>query len=110
MNSLLVFIFAYHYLYYIFYFFQEWSLGSGGDDVMDAISQCEQYAKEQGIEKNVSWRLFVRKKVFPPWHDTEKDQTAINLIHEQAVRENTFGTLDYESFFLRHNQTLFLII
>ena len=96
MNSFLVLIFAYHYLYYIFYFFQEWSLGSGGDDVMDAISQCEQYAKQQGIEKNVPWRLFVRKKVFPPWHDTEKDQTAINLIYEQAVRENTFGTYKYD--------------
>ena len=72
-----------------FTFFQEWSLGSGGDDVMEVISQCEQYAKEQGIEKNVPWRLFLR-------HDPEKDQTVTNLIYKQAVRGNTFGTYKYD--------------
>ncbi|XP_017777144.1 PREDICTED: myosin-VIIa-like [Nicrophorus vespilloides] len=62
------------------------SLGSDTEHIMDAISQCEQHAKDQGIsEKSVPWKLYFRKEIFVPWHDATTDAVATDLIYCQIM-------------------------
>lgn len=63
------------------------TLGCEHQFIFDAISSCEQYAKEQGIlEKSVKWELYIQKEMFLPWHNPTDDAIATDLIYHQIMK------------------------
>lgn len=68
------------------------SLGCERDFIFDAISNCEQFAKEQGIpEKTIKWQLYIQKEMFIPWHNASDDPIATELIFHQIKKGIHFG-------------------
>ncbi|KAM9469253.1 unconventional myosin-VIIa [Clarias gariepinus] len=77
---------------YISYRDKNWSLGSTGQHVLDAISQCEQEERRQGQdESGAPWGLAFRKEFFTPWHDCTDDPISTELIYTQIIHDLQSG-------------------
>ncbi|XP_062252279.1 unconventional myosin-VIIa [Platichthys flesus] len=81
---------------YVALYEKVWALGGGREHVMDAISQCEQEVKRRGgQEQHAPWRLFFRKEIFSPWHNSEEDKISTELIYKQIIHGLKCG--EYQS-------------
>ena len=55
-------------------------MGDGGEHVLDAITQAEQYGRAHNLnEASVRWKLLFRKEVFTPWYNPMTDLKGIVL-------------------------------
>lgn len=81
---------------------QNWSIGSSGYHVLDAISQCEQEERRQGQEEEgAPWHLCFRKELFTPWHDCTSDPISTELIYTQIINDLKSGEYQCDKVRLR---------
>lgn len=73
------------------------SIGNDSDHLMDAICQCEQYARELGkFEREPGlWKLIYRFEMFTPWYDAKADPMATELIYCQIISSFKHGEFGY---------------
>ena len=60
--------------------------------MLDAIGECEQHTREQGMrESSSTWRLYFRKEFFTPWYEPGADPQATDLTYQQIMRGVSVG-------------------